>query len=84
MDGRWPVFRLVTVLLNMDTIPNPDRFFHSWRIRLMDPYATLKAAHAAGAWILGINHNGEYHRILDPEWSCPADRYIAVVPLVNP
>ncbi len=40
----------------------------------------LKAAHAAGAWIYGIEADGKLHRLEDPQWTCPADRYVALVP----
>lgn len=42
----------------------------------------LKAAHSIGAWIFVIEADGKLHRITDPQWTCPASQYIAVMPLV--
>jgi hypothetical protein len=41
-----------------------------------DPYADLKAKHAAGASIFGIAKDGSIHYISEPKWECPPDRYV--------
>lgn len=45
-----------------------------------DEHATLKAEFAKGAHIFGIGDGGKLHRILDPQWTCPADRYVYTLP----
>lgn len=45
-----------------------------------DPYAALKAKHAAGASIFGIAKDGSIHYIKEPKWECPPDRYVYKMP----
>lgn len=40
----------------------------------------LKQANAAGAHIYGIGDDGKLHRIEKPEYTCPSDRYLALLP----
>ena len=51
---------------------------------MTEEYAALRAAHKAGAMILGVEDDGRMHRIENPEWTCPASRYLAVVPYQHP
>lgn len=50
---------------------------------MADEYEHLKASLADGAWIYGIEQDGKLHRIENPGWSCPPDRYIALVPFLS-
>lgn len=50
----------------------------------METYEHLERARAAGATIYGISRDGTLHVVgtadLQPEYRCPPERYVALVP----